>query len=80
MEPGLFQAYQADPEHVSAELANVGTPEFSLTAFEQAHGVSARAPYARLALMRKLFQFEADADKPSLRQQVDAVAALTRWR
>ena len=79
VEPGLFRAYQADPERVSVELAALGSPDFSLAAFEQAHAVRARAAHPRLSLMRKLFQFEADPDRPGLRQQIDVVAALTRW-
>jgi hypothetical protein len=79
IEPGLFQAYRAEAEKVSAELMAVGTPEFSLPAFERTHDVSARAPYPRLVAMRQLFQLTVDEARPGLQQQVDAVDALTRW-
>jgi hypothetical protein len=79
IEPGLFQAYQAEAEKVSAELMALGTPEFSLAAFEQAHGVWAHGPYPRLVAMRQLFQLKVDETRPGLQQQVDAVHALTRW-
>jgi hypothetical protein len=79
MEPGLFQAYLADAERVSVELMNVGTPDFSIRAFEEAHDVSVRASYPRLLAMSKLFQLAADKNKPGLRQQVEAVDAMTRW-
>ncbi len=79
IEPGLFQAYLADAERASAELMQVGTPEFSLQAFEQARGVAAHLPYPRLVAMRQLFQLSVDAARPGLQQQVDAVAALMRW-
>ncbi len=78
-EPGLFQAFTTNAERASADLANLGAPEFSLPVFEAAHGVSARAPYARLAARRRLFQFEVNADKPGLQQQVNEVDALVRW-
>ncbi len=78
-EPGLFQAYLADAERARADMMNLGTPEFSLAAFEAAHGVVTRAALPKLLARRKLFQFETNADKPSLQQQVNEVDALTRW-
>jgi hypothetical protein len=79
IEPGLFQAYRVDADQVRAELLAVGTPEFSLAAFEQAHGVYTHTPYARLVVMRQLFQLTVDEARPGLAQQVAAVDALTRW-
>jgi KAP family P-loop domain len=78
-EPGLFQAYLADAERTRTDLNNLGAPEFSLPVFEAAHGVAARATYARLLARRNLYQLEAEADKPSLQQQVNEVDRLTRW-
>ena len=78
-EPDLFQAFTANAERVSADLVNLGGPEFSLPAFETAHNVILRASHARLVARRKLFQFEVNADKPGLQQQVNEVDALVRW-
>ena len=78
-EPGLFQAYLADAERTRTDLNNLGAPEFSLPVFEAAHGVAARAPYARLVARRNLYQLDAEADKPSLQQQVNEVDWPTRW-
>jgi KAP family P-loop domain len=78
-EPGLWQAYLADAERMRGDLNNIGTPEFSLAAFEAAHGVAARATFARLLARRTLFELEADGDKLSLQRQVNEVDLLTRW-
>jgi KAP family P-loop domain len=81
-EPALLEAFLPDSEKTRLELMKVGTPEFSIPAFEAAYGVHMRVTFPQLSAMRQLFQLEQQPDlsKLSVQQQVNEVYVLTRWR